>query len=155
MPVNYAGLALIALGVVLMVAEAFAPSFGALGLGGVIAFVVGSIILMDTDAVGFELPLVVIATVSGIGGLLTLGLIWFAISSKREPIVSGGEGLIGATARAMRDFQGQGLVHVNGENWAAFSKSSVREGERVRVIARDGLVLTVEPTNTFDEENKT
>lgn len=154
LPVNYAGLALIALGVALMVAEAFAPSFGALGLGGVAAFVVGSIILMDTDTIGFELPLMVIGTVSALGGLMTLALIWFAISSKRRPIISGGEGLVGQTAVALNDFEHRGLVHVAGESWSAETSRPVARGERLRVVARNGLVLKVEPLNNF-KENET
>lgn len=154
LPVNYAGLALIALGVALMVAEAFAPSFGALGLGGVAAFVVGSIILMDTDTIGFELPLMVIGTVSALGGLMTLALIWFAISSKRRPIISGGEGLVGQTAVALNDFEHRGLVHVAGESWGAETSRPVARGERLRVVARNGLVLKVEPLNNF-KENET
>lgn len=154
LPVNYAGLGLIALGIALMVAEAFAPSFGALGLGGVAAFVVGSIILMDTDTIGFELPLTVIGTVSALGGLMTLALIWFAVSSKRRPIVSGGEGLVGQTAVALDDFDDRGLVHVAGENWTAETIRPVANGQRVRVIAREGLVLKVEPLNN-SKENET
>src|SRR5690606_24436358 len=123
--VNYAGLALIALGIALRVAAAFAPRVGALGLGGVAASVVGSISLMDTGTGGFARPLAGIGAVSASGGLLTLALVWFAISSKRKPIVSGSEGLEGAVAVALRDFEGRGLVHVEGENWAAESDTPV------------------------------
>lgn len=152
LPVNYAGLALIALGIVLMAAEAFAPSFGALGLGGIAAFVVGSVILMDTDVPGFGIPTGLIVGVSGIGGAFTLGIIWFAISSKRRTIVSGSEQLIGATAVAKRDFTGRGMVHVLGENWIAESRVPVSKGQELRVTRRDGLVLQVEPINATSSE---
>lgn len=152
LPVNYAGLALIALGIVLMAAEAFAPSFGALGLGGIAAFIVGSVILMDTDVPGFGIPTRLIAGVSGIGGAITLGIIWFAVSSKRRTVVSGSEQLIGAIAVAKKDFAGRGMVYVLGENWIAESREPVLEGQELRVIRRDGLVLQVEPINATSSE---
>ena len=97
LPVNYAGLALIALGIALMVGEAFAPSFGALGLGGIIAFVFGSVILMDTDIPGFAISRVLIGTLAAVGGTLMLALILFLMRSRRRPVVSGTEGMLGDT----------------------------------------------------------
>jgi membrane-bound serine protease (ClpP class) len=151
LPVNYAGLGLILLGLGLMVAEAFMPSFGSLGVGGVIAFVVGSVILIDTEAPGFgiSLPLVIgLALVSALTLFLIVGL---AVRSHRRPVVSGGEELVGALGRAAEDFAGAGSVRVHGEVWSAQSRLPLRKGEPVRVVARAGLVLEVVP-HRKDEE---
>ncbi|HWP94374.1 MAG TPA: nodulation protein NfeD [Gammaproteobacteria bacterium] len=154
LPVNYAGLALVLLGIVLMAGEAFAPSFGVLGIGGVIAFVIGSIILMDTDVPGFGIPLLLIAAVSFTGALFVLLLIFFAVKSRRAPVVSGREALIGSLAIADRDFESEGVVRLQGELWNARSVKPVRAGQRVRVRALDGLVLTVDPVEESPSENK-
>lgn len=142
--VNYAGFALIALGIVLMMAEFFMPSFGALGIGGVIAFVIGSIILLDTDAPGFGISRTLIGSVAFVGGSLVFALIWFAARSRTRPVVSGREAIIGAIAVAETDFTDDGVVRLQGEQWQAFSATPIRAGERVRVIGRDGLRLRVE-----------
>lgn len=145
LPVNYAGLGLIVLGVILMTAEVFAPSFGALGLGGIIAFVFGSVILIDSDVPGFGIPLPLILGASVVGGLSVLGIVWFAVSSKSRRVVSGKEDMIGSTATALRDFQGTGLVHTHGENWRAFSEQAVAKGQVVRITALEGLTVHIEP----------
>lgn len=151
LPVNYAGLALIALGVILMVAEAFAPSFGALGLGGLAAFIIGSVILMDTDVPGFGIPLAVIGTVSGVAGVTILATIWFAVRSKQARIVSGREEMIGLTGTALNDFTGRGFVFVHGERWLASAAAPVAKGQQVKVLDIHGLVLTVEPLDRFSD----
>jgi len=153
LPVNYAGLALIALGVILMVAEAFVPSFGALGIGGVIAFVVGSVILMDTDVPGFGISTPVIATVSGAGAAVVLAIIWFAVRSKQTRIVSGREEMIGLAGVALNDFEGRGMVFVHGERWIAQSAAPVAKGHSVRVTGMQGLILYVEPIDTTSATN--
>jgi membrane-bound serine protease (ClpP class) len=145
LPVNYAGLALIVLGILLMIGEAFAPSFGALGIGGVIAFVVGSIILMDTDVPGFGIPAALIGSIAFVGGSAVMGIVWFAVRARRQPVVSGREDMIGATATALDDFEGPGHVRVHGERWNALSDAPVRRGQRLRVTGMNGLVLKVRP----------
>jgi membrane-bound serine protease (ClpP class) len=145
LPVNYAGLALIILGVILMISEVFVPSFGVLGMGGIIAFVVGSIILMDTEVPGFGLPAALIGSVAAVGGSAIMGIVWFAVRARRQPIVSGREDMIGATAKAAVDFQGRGQVRVHGELWSAESSVPVSTGQPLRVTGMKGLVLTVEP----------
>jgi membrane-bound serine protease (ClpP class) len=142
--VNYAGFALIALGIVLMMAELFMPSFGALGIGGVIAFVIGSIILLDTDAPGFGISRALIGSVAFVGGSLVFALIWFAARARQRPVVSGSEAILGAIAVAESDFADGGVVRLQGELWDAQSRTPIRAGERVRVIGRDGLRLRVE-----------
>lgn len=148
LPVNYAGLALIGLGIILMVAEAFVPSFGALGIGGVIAFIVGSVILMDTDVPGYGISLPVIATLAGAGGIAILGVVWFAVRSKQTRIVSGREEMIGLVGTALDDFEGRGMVFVHGERWLAESHVPIAKGRDVRVTGMQGLVLSVEPIDS-------
>lgn len=143
--VNYAGLALIALGVLLIVAETFVPSFGALGLGGIIAFVIGSVMLLDEDVPGFGIAWQVIGAMALTGSLLLLGIVSFAVRARRRPVVSGAEGLLREEARALESFDRQGLVHVHGETWSAVSRVPVREGQRLRIVRVDGLTLEVEP----------
>jgi membrane-bound serine protease (ClpP class) len=143
--VNYAGLALIALGVVLIVAESFVPAFGALGLGGVVAFVFGSVLLLDRDVPGFSIAWQLIATMGLAGALVLLAIVSFAVRARRRPVVSGVEGLLRETAEAVEDFERQGLVRVHGELWTAVSSVPVRAGQRLRVRSLDGLVIRVEP----------
>lgn len=153
LPVNYAGLALIGLGIILMVAEAFVPSFGALGIGGVIAFIVGSVILMDTEVPGYGISTPVIATLGGAGGAVVLAIIWFAVRSKQTRIVSGREEMIGLTGTALNDFERRGMVFVHGERWMAQSTAPVNKGRDVRVIDIKGLTLYVEPLDTISGTN--
>ena len=143
LPVNYAGLALMALGVGLIVAESVTPSFGVLGTGGVVAFVVGSIILFDTGIPGFEAPLRVIGGVGLAAGLLMLGLVVVLARSRRRPVVSGREGLAGRRATVLEDFEGAGPVLVQGERWHATSQAPVRKGQQLYVQSVDGLQLEV------------
>ena len=146
--VNYAGLALIALGVLLIVAETFVPSFGALGLGGIIAFVIGSIMLLDNDVPGFSIAWQVIGAMALAGSLLLLAIVSFAVRARRRPVVSGVEGLLRETAEALEDFEHKGLVRAQGETWTAVSASPVRAGQRLKIRKVDGLTLEVEPATT-------
>jgi len=148
LPVNYAGLALIILGLLLMIAEVFVPSFGVLGLGGIVAFVVGSIILMDTDVPGFGIPVALIGSVAAVGGSAVMAIIWFAVRARRQPVVSGREDMIGSTAVAAVDFQGRGQVRAHGELWNAECSVPVRRGQQLRITDMHGLVLSVEPSES-------
>lgn len=143
LPVNYAGLALMALGVGLIVAESITPSFGVMGFGGVVAFVVGSIILFDTGIPGFEAPLRVIGGVGLAAGLLMFGLVVVLARSRRRPVVSGAESLVGRRAVVLEDFEGAGPVLVQGERWHAASPSPVQKGQELYVQSVDGLRLEV------------
>jgi membrane-bound serine protease (ClpP class) len=147
LPVNYAGLALILLGIVLMIGEMFMTSFGALGIGGIIAFVIGSVILIDTDVPGFGVSRTLIASIALAGGLLLLAIIAFAVRLRNKPVVTGQEEMIGALATADSDFAERGRVRLYGELWNAHARAPVRQGEQVRVTAIDGLTLEVEPTS--------
>lgn len=145
LPVNYAGLLLIALGIILIVSEAFVPSFGVLGIGGVVAMVVGSIILMDTDVPGFGLPLELIATVGLFCSVIMLALVTLAVRAWRQPVISGAEGVRAAQGHALETVDATaGTVHTQGERWQARSERPIPAGTRIRVISREGLVLHVE-----------
>jgi membrane-bound serine protease (ClpP class) len=144
-PVNYAGLALIIVGVALMVAEAYAPSFGALGIGGIAAFVFGAIIMFDSDIPGFGIS---IAFVAGIGIVFALLIIWlggYLLKLRRRGAVSGSESIVGGIATALEDFSDAGKVWLEGEAWQAHSNVPVSKNQKVVVKTMDGLVLVVEP----------
>lgn len=145
LPVNYAGVALMLLGLTLMVAEAFVPSFGALGVGGVVSFVLGSLILIDTEVPGFGLSIPLILTFAATSAVLLVFVIGMAIQARRRPVVSGAEGLMGARGLAVSGFPGPGSVRLHGEIWSARSEVAISPGQRVRVTGREGLVLLVVP----------
>ncbi|KQZ55512.1 hypothetical protein ASD53_14600 [Lysobacter sp. Root559] len=145
LPVNYAGVALIVLGVGLMAAEFALPSFGSLGIGGLVALVAGSLILFDTDVPGFGLSGRLILGIAVASALAFMSVIWLAAKARKLPVVTGAQELVGHLAIATGDFQGRGHVRIRGEVWQATSGSPVRRGQSVRVQAMDGLVLEVVP----------
>jgi membrane-bound serine protease (ClpP class) len=143
--VNYAGLALIGLGIAMIIAEFFVPSFGALGLGGLTAFVVGSIILLDTDTPGLNIGMPIVAAVATVGGLVIVGIAYMARRSMKRPVVTGAQAMVGATAEVFEDFDGRGVVRFGGELWNAISRVPLRKGQAVRITHVEGLLLWVEP----------
>jgi membrane-bound serine protease (ClpP class) len=143
--VNYAGLALIALGVLLLVAEAFVPSFGALGLGGIVAFVIGSVILLDTDLPGFAVSAWLIGSIALIASATLLAILTLFMRSRSRPVTTGREAMIGELAEALEDFDHSGAVFVHGERWTAVARRPVRRGQSVRIIRVHDLRLDVEP----------
>ncbi|MDH5394373.1 MAG: nodulation protein NfeD [Gammaproteobacteria bacterium] len=152
LPINYAGMTLIILGIALMISEAFEPSFGMLGIGGVIAFVFGSIILMDTDAPGFGIDLSVIATFAVTSVILFIFIIGMAMKARRRPVVSGLEQLLGSEAIVIEDFQQAGRVSIHSESWNARSTSPLSKGQHVIVTGIEGLTLQVEPVVASKQE---
>jgi len=154
LPVNYAGMGLILLGVALMVGEAFQPSFGVLGIGGLIAFVMGSIFLMDTDVPGFGIDISVIISFAIISALVFIVVIGMAIKARRRPVVSGLEELVGAEASVLADFDRQGRVSLHSETWQALSSAPLRKGQKVKVFGIEGLTLRVEPLDTSTQEEE-
>ncbi len=143
--VNYAGLALVGLGIAMMIGEVFVPSFGALGIGGLAAFVIGSIILMDTDAPGFGLSMGLVGGIATVAGMAMFGTMWLAVKARRKPVTTGAEQLVGAVAEATDAFTGKGRVRIFGEEWSAVSERPVAAGQRVRIDRVDGLNLRVSP----------
>jgi membrane-bound serine protease (ClpP class) len=142
LPVNYAGLALIFLGIGFMIAEAFLPAFGSLGIGGLIAFVVGSIMLIDdTSLPDLRIPYALIAGLAVASAGFLLLLFGLLAKSRAAPVVSGREQMIGAEAEALEDFEREGWARVHGERWKVRAGAPVRRGERLRVTAIDGLTL--------------
>ncbi|MCS6913344.1 MAG: nodulation protein NfeD [Myxococcales bacterium] len=146
LPVNYAGVALLLLGLALMVAEAFVPAFGMLGLGGMGSFAMGALLLFDMKVPGLQiaLPLVIGATLVT-GGLLVLTL-GVALRARRRAVVTGLEGLLQARGEVLSWKGDSGTVLVVGERWSARSHEPLQPGDPVRVLSVDGLVLTVERT---------
>ena len=145
LPVNYAGVALILVGIALMVTELFTPTFGAVGIGGVIAFITGSIILFDTDVEGLRLSLPLVATVGVAAGALFAATILIAVRQRHRPVVTGREEMIGSLAEAQEDFSQSGRVMAHGELWSARALRPVAAGQQVRILNIDGLILEVEP----------
>ncbi len=151
LPVNYAGLALIIIGLALMTAEAFAPSFGFLGLGGIVAFVFGAIMMFDSEIPGFGIS---IAFVTSLGIAAALFMFWlgtFVLKLRRRGAVSGAESIVGGVGTAMFDFTGDGKIWLQGESWAARSKSPISKDQRVLVTNMTGLTLEVEPQDNKEE----
>ena len=153
LPINYAGLALILLGILFMIGEAFVPSFGALGIGGAIAFVIGSIILIDTDYEGYGISIPFISTFALVNALFFFTILTMVLKARRKPVVSGSEELIGSNGEVIEAIDYYGRVRVHSENWQAKSQVSISPGQKIRVIGIDGLTLIVEPENISTEES--
>lgn len=145
LPINYAGFALLGLGVVLMVSEAFVPSFGALGLGGTIAFVVGSVMLMDTDAPGFTVNRMLIGSIAAVTSGLFLFVMMMLLKARRRVVTTGIEEMISSRGEVV-DWSGTGgHVRVHGEIWNARSDTPLEAGRPVVIRGIDGLTVDVAP----------
>ncbi|MGF1554066.1 MAG: nodulation protein NfeD [Paracoccaceae bacterium] len=143
LPLDYAGLALVALGLAFMTAEAFTPTFGILGLGGLAAFVGGSAMLIDTDVPGYQLDWSVILTVAALGvGLLCviLGVVWRAQGGAQR---TGAPAMIGGHAEVIDWADTRGHVYANGERWQAEGPEGLVPGDDLVIEALEGLVLHV------------
>ncbi|MFM0299539.1 nodulation protein NfeD [Paraburkholderia sediminicola] len=171
LPVNYVGLGLIFLGIAFLIGEAFLPTFGSLGFGGVVAFVIGALMLIDTDVPGYGIPLPLIAAVVMFSVVFVFGVSRLALRARRRPVVTGSEGLIGslgvvldggllpdgallqgdATADATAGGTLAGWAQVHGERWRVSSTAPVAAGHAVRVTARRGLTLTVVPAEALQQ----
>ncbi|CAH1745934.1 Putative membrane-bound ClpP-class protease associated with aq_911 [Thauera humireducens] len=148
LPVNWAGVLLLAVGAGLMLAEAFLPSFGALGIGGIIAFVVGGLFLMDAEVPGFGIPLALIVGLSLASAAILLAIGNLAARSLRRAVVSGPEEMLGAPGTVIGPApDGTWWIAVHGENWRARADRPLVPGTPVRVERMDGLVLHVSPTD--------
>jgi len=148
LPTNYAGVALVLLGLSFIVAEAFVPAYGSLGIGGVIAFVVGAMMLIESDVPGFGVPGSLIATLAITSLLFLFGIAAAAMKARRRPVVTGREQMIGSHGTVVDGADGEGWVRVHSELWRARSTHPLASGQTVRVTSKEGLVLTVVPTHT-------
>ncbi len=146
LPINYAGLGLMVLGLGLILAEAFVPGFGVLGVGGIAAFVAGSVILMDEENLTVSLPLI-----GGVALVAAGFLVWVLthiVRMRKQKSISGREDLIDRVAEATADFNGRGRVRLGGEIWWAHSEVPLVRGQKVLVKAAQGLELTVAPVDS-------
>jgi membrane-bound serine protease (ClpP class) len=146
LPVNYAGLALLLFGVALMVAEAFSPGFGIMGLGGIAAFAVGALFLFDPAQ--SDIPIAVswqvVAGTAVLSAAFFAGVMGFAVRARHRPVRTGAEQMIGSTGEVVSWTETTGRVHINGELWEARSQQRLAKGQKIRVISRAGLTLHVE-----------
>ncbi|MGD8790682.1 MAG: nodulation protein NfeD [Burkholderiales bacterium] len=147
LPINYVGVALILLGIAFVIAELFVTSYGALGAGGAIAFIVGSVMLMDTDVPQFQLPLGLVLGVSVLSIGVVLGIVGMAVKARSRKVVTGVEEMIGCEGEALEDFDGKGWVRVHSETWKAISDSPIKQGQTVTVTGVKGLELSVAATD--------
>jgi len=152
LPINYAGLGLIVLGLAFMIAEVFIPSFGVVGIGGVVAFMIGSVMLIDTDTLGYGVPWSVIVPVGIASALFIFFVGGMAVKARRRPVVSGREELIGSSGEVLEGFDGKdGWARVHGETWRIRSRQPLGRGQKIRVVRMDGLIFDVEPEDTSHE----
>lgn len=159
LPISYAGLGLVLLGLGCLVAEAFLPTFGVLGFGGIVSFTIGALMLIDTDVPGYGIPWPVIAGLAVGGGLLVAGVSSVALRARRRPVVTGAEAMVGSIGEVLDDGlradqpqdasgpapSAAGWARVHGERWRVASSTPLAAGCRVRVTGRHGLTLTVAP----------
>lgn len=145
LPVNYAGLALILVGIAFMAAEAFMPAYGSLGIGGLIAFVIGSVILIDTDLPSYGIPLALIGGVAVASLAFLLLVAGVVFKSRHRPLVSGREAFIGRSGEVLDDCTDEGWANIGGETWRVHCAVPLKAGQRIRVTGMRGLQLDVVP----------
>jgi membrane-bound serine protease (ClpP class) len=143
LPVSYAGLALIFVGIGFIVAEAFLPSYGSLGVGGVIAFVAGALMLIDTGAGGFGIPWPLVAFLAIVTAVFLFVVTRMALKARRAPIVSGLTAMIGASGEMLEDCEETGWASIRGETWKVRTAGPLARGQRIRVIDVDGALPRV------------
>ena len=144
LPINYTGVALIVVAIALFVLEAKVQGFGILGLGGIIAAIIGSLILIDTPIPELRLPVSLVLAVVfpfAVGMILTVRI---ALTARRAKITTGSTGMVGLSGKAQTDITPEGTVFVRGELWRARSDMNIAAGEPVRVTGLNGLTLQVE-----------
>jgi membrane-bound serine protease (ClpP class) len=145
LPVNFAGLGLIILGLALMASEAFVTSFGVLGIGGAIAFISGATILIDTDIPAFRISWPLTAGIALTSLALSLIIIRLVFSSHNRPVVTGSEAMVRSHGEVLEWRGCRGHVLAHGERWAAISETPLKKGQQVRVAGIAGIILKVEP----------
>jgi membrane-bound serine protease (ClpP class) len=143
--VNFAGLALMLLGVGLIITEFFMPTYGSLGVGGLAAFVIGSIILFAGEGAGLHVALPVIAGFAIVGAFVIGATVALATRARRKPVTTGAEAMIGAAVEIVDGSRDPVLVRYGGELWNAHASAPVRTGEWASIVKVHGLTLWIEP----------
>jgi membrane-bound serine protease (ClpP class) len=143
LPINFAGLALIIVGVGFMVAEVFLPTYGSLGIGGLIAFAAGALMLIDTTAGGFAIPWPLIAILAVVTLGFLVAVVRMALRARQAPIVSGVTTLVGADGEMLEVSGETGWANIHGETWRVQTTGAIARGQRIRVVGVDGAVPRV------------
>lgn len=147
LPTNLGGVALLLLGIALLAGEAFTPGFGIMGIGGIVAFILGGLFLFDPDQVDVDFsvstPLIIGAAIASAG--ILAGVLGVAVRSRQRQVRTGAEQLIGSSGEVVQWSGQTGRVRVHGETWGARSGSVLLEGDPVVVTDREGLTLIVKP----------
>ena len=143
LPINYTGLALIILGIGLLIGEAFYPSFGVLGIGGIISLTLGSLLLFDTPMSDFGVDRTIVFTAVGTLGSFVLAVSYLVFRSQKEKPALGVEGLIGEVGVVREKLNPTGRIFVHGETWRAEADNEINVGEKVEVVGVEGMVLKV------------
>jgi len=143
LPVNYAGLALIIVGIGFIVAEVFVPAYGSLGVGGVVAFAAGALMLIDTGADGFGVPWPLAAFLAVVSAAFLYVVARMALQARRAPVVSGIATLVGADGEMLTASGETGWASIRGETWRVQASGPLIEGQRIRVVGLDGAVPRV------------
>nr|WP_238585480.1 nodulation protein NfeD [Legionella steigerwaltii] len=144
LPINYAGFFLIVLGIGFIIAEAFVPAYGTLGGGGTIAFIIGSIMLLDRNNALYHIAWSAIAAMVFVNILLFVIVLGMAIKARRQSVRHGVVVLLGAKGRTLGDINLEGQAMIHGEIWSVRSKKFIAANTSIKVIATSGLVLDIE-----------
>lgn len=144
LPINGAGVALLLLGLGLLASEAFVPSYGTLGVGGIVAFALGALMLVDSDAAGFGVSRPLVAALAFVSLALVLGLSVMAARVRRRAVTGGLPAMIGLVGEVVEAHGNSGWARVQGEHWRVQGARALHAGELVCVKGVSGLVLEVE-----------
>ena len=145
LPINYAGFGLLLFGIALMLGEAFVPAFGALGIGGVVAFVIGSVMLLETDVPGYGISWLLIGSIALVTSGMFLVVMMLLVRARRRAVVTGPEEMVGSQGDVVEWHGHEGRVRIHGEVWRARATRALQPGRKVRVTDIEGLILVVEP----------
>ncbi|HSR70769.1 MAG TPA: nodulation protein NfeD [Kiloniellales bacterium] len=154
LPLDYTGLGLLILGIALMVAEAVTPTFGVLGIGGLTAFVLGTVFLLDSDSPEFQIGWPMIAGTTAVTGAVLILLMGYLWRAHRRPAVTGAAEVVGQRARVVEWAAGEGYVDTRGERWRARGTGTYAPGDEVMVDRIDGLTLEISPADGDNEGAK-
>jgi membrane-bound serine protease (ClpP class) len=144
LPVNYAGLLLIFLGIAFLIAEIFTPGVGVLGIGGTVAFILGSIMLMDTDYAAYQIAWPTILAMASVNIIICIFIMNMAVKARRQKVKNGLIMLVGAKGRTLGDVNPDGQAIIRGEIWSVYAKRPIKANKNIKVIVTEGLLLEIE-----------